>query len=97
MALIRRQTLFQLTNFQQSILLHASTQFAHQRDMFTDVPAQLSELGVLFDEFLHVGDGVDRGTGGCTRLVVQHVALDGRAEIAEVVVEVRGKEGVLVR
>jgi hypothetical protein len=86
MTLVARQALLHLTDVQQSIPLHQPAQLPHERDVSGDVPAELAELWVLFDEALHVSDGSDGGrvVVGRFGLEVRDVGGEGRAEVAEV-------------
>lgn len=62
--------------------------------MFTDIPAQLLELGIFFDEAFHVGDGFKRRLGLGFGLIVFDERLDRGAKVSKVVVEVGGEERV---
>ena len=54
-----RETLFNFSNSQELISLHQPAEFSDDRNVFTDVAAKFSELGVFFDEPFHVLDGLD--------------------------------------
>ena len=53
--------------------------------MFADIATKSTELGVLFDETLHIADGVDGRGALCerTRLVGLDVGFEGGAEVAK--------------
>lgn len=50
MTLVTRQTLLQFRNLQEMPHVDEPRQLPNQRDMFRDVRAKFSELGVLVDE-----------------------------------------------
>lgn len=98
MRFVRRQALLDLGHLEQLARADQSRQLADERDVLGHVAAELADLRVRLDEALHVGDGLDLAAAGRrrARLVVGHVRLDVRAEVAEVVVEMPCEEGVLL-
>ena len=54
------QPLLDLAQIKQLVSPHEPRKFTNQSDVLGDVPAELTELGVLLDEALHVGYAVYR-------------------------------------
>lgn len=50
MALVAGEALLQLTHFEQMPRVYEARELPDQRDVLRDVPTELAEFGVLFDE-----------------------------------------------
>ena len=75
------ETLFDLASCQELIPLDQSAKLSDNRNVFADVTAKFPELWVLFDEPLHVLDGLDIrwSVGLGFRLVHLDVCLEMRS------------------
>lgn len=79
------EPLFHLSDLQQPVPLHYSTEFTNDSDVLANISAKSPEFRVLFDEAFHVADGVYvRGAlGERLRLVLLDVGSEGLAEVTE--------------
>lgn len=96
MTLVTGQALLHFAHSQQTVPLHDPTELSDKGDVLRDVAPELSELRVLLDEPLHVGDGLDRSRirGEGPRLEVFDVGRESRAEVTEVREEILSVERV---
>lgn len=96
MVVVAGDALFQLTDLEKVLGTHPPAELGDEGDVLAHVARELSELGVLLDEALHVGDRFDVGVVLGLGLVLLDVLLDIAAQVAKVHVHVLLEEGVLV-
>ena len=96
MVLVAREALFELADFEEVVGVDELAELAEEGDMFADIATQALKLGVLLDKALHVLHRLDARVGRRLRLELDDVVLDRGAEIAQVVVQVRGEEWIVV-
>lgn len=96
MVVVAGDALFQLTDLEKVLGTHPPAELRDEGDVLAHVARELSELGVLLDEALHVGDRFDVGVVLGLGLVLLDVLLDIAAQVAKVHVHVLLEEGVLV-
>src|ERR1700712_5267541 len=84
MVIIARKTLFQFAHIKETILRNAPTELSNQNDMLGHVARQLPKFGILFNEALHVCNGIHLSISLAFRGVLFDVIFSTLTQISKV-------------